>query len=104
MEATLTDYRMAHLAPSAVAAAALAFAMRVLDANRSSSTVSSLWTPTLAFYTAYTAAEVSSVVSQVADVVARATDIVDGKQQQQAKDNHGQFWPHSFQSTILSVI
>ncbi len=75
MELTLTDYRMAHVAPSLVAAAALALSMRLLHPLRAN--LRQLWTPTMAHYSAYSLEEIAPVVAQVADVVRRSSAAVD---------------------------
>jgi len=76
LELTLTDYKLAHCAPSIVAAASLAFAMRVLAHGQES--LKTLWTPTLAHYSAYSLDQIKPVVAQVADIVRKATAGVDG--------------------------
>lgn len=70
MELALVDYRMAHVAPSVLAAASLAFAMRLLDTEQTS--LIHLWTPTLHHYTAYSIEELGEAISAIGEVVALA--------------------------------
>ncbi len=50
MELALTEYRLAHIMPSKLAAAALLLAMRVVDNAKN---FSSIWTPNLEYYSGY---------------------------------------------------
>jgi len=67
MELTLVEYKMAHLKPSLIAAAALALSLKVLDHDNRP--VSELWTPTLVHYTSYKFKEISETVSKLAELV-----------------------------------
>lgn len=67
MELAMVEYRMAHVAPSVLAAASLAFAMRVLDPSGSS--MKQLWTPTLKHYTSYGLNQFKDVLILLSEVV-----------------------------------
>ena len=67
MELSVVEYKLAHVAPSVVAAASLAFAMRIL--GRKKATLVDLWTPTLEYYTSYSLADLAPVVSSLAELV-----------------------------------
>lgn len=60
MELALVEYKLCHVAPSVLAAASLAFAIRVLDPVGSS--LKELWTPTLVHYSAYKIADLLPVI------------------------------------------
>ena len=70
MELCLVEYKLAHVAPSEIAAASLAFAMRVLSPTQP---LKASWTPTLTHYTNYTAERLAPVVAQIADLVLHFT-------------------------------
>jgi len=67
MELTLTDYKMAHVKPSMIAAAALALSLKVLDNENKS--MSEIWTPTLVHYTSYSLAKISETVTKLANLI-----------------------------------
>jgi len=67
MELTLVEYKMAHLKPSLIAAAALALSLKVLDQDNKS--VSELWSPTLVHYTSYKFREISETIQKLAELV-----------------------------------
>jgi hypothetical protein len=71
MELTLVDYKMAHIKPSVVAAAALALSLKVLeDRNRTHEeepkAIGEMWNSTLVHYTTYTFDMISDSVEKLA--------------------------------------
>lgn len=64
MELVLVEYKLAHIPPSIVAAASLAFSMRVL--NPKHTPMRQLWTNTLIYYTSYTIDDLSEAISAIA--------------------------------------
>jgi len=74
MELCLVEYKMVHISPSLIAAASLAFAMRVLDPANSS--LKDLWTPTIAHYSAYRVEALYEVVAMIAEVVLATNKLI----------------------------
>ena len=68
MELTLVEYKMAHVKPSVLAAASLAFSIKVLDRDDSKS-IQEIWTPTLVHYSDYTFDAIAECVQQIANLV-----------------------------------
>ncbi|XP_068608713.1 G2/mitotic-specific cyclin-B1 [Brachionichthys hirsutus] len=66
LELTMVDYEMVHLPPSIVASAALALALKVLDAGE--------WDETLQHYMDYTAEGLIPVMAHIAKNVVKVTD------------------------------
>ncbi len=87
LELCLLEYSMAHLAPSLVAAAALAFSMRLLDSTNTP--LRHLWTRTLEHYTSYTLTEILPVVSSVAAAVSKATNLLESTEASTAGTSAG---------------
>jgi len=71
LEASITEYEMAHYSPSMMAAASLYLSLLLLEPNAQLSTC---WTPTLAHYSAYTKAQILPVVFKIAAVIKKAKD------------------------------
>jgi len=74
MELTLVDYKMAHIKPSVIAAAALALSLKVLeDRNRMEEekpkAMSEMWNSTLVHYTTYTFDMISDTVEKLAGLM-----------------------------------
>jgi len=74
MELTLVDYKMAHIKPSVIAAAALALSLKVLeDRNRmeeeTPKAISEMWNSTLVHYTTYTFDMISDTVEKLAGLM-----------------------------------
>lgn len=74
MELTLVDYKMAHIKPSVIAAAALALSLKVLeDRNRMEEekpkAISEMWNSTLVHYTTYTFDMISDTVEKLAGLM-----------------------------------
>lgn len=69
MELSLGSYSMAPVAPSQLAAAALALAMRLLDPCAE---VKDLWSRTLVHYTQYAVYELQPVILKLADLLVKA--------------------------------
>ena len=67
MELGLVEYRLAHVAPSVLAAASLALSLRLLDPNHR--TLLELWTPTLEHYSSYSIQKLAPVVQALAEIV-----------------------------------
>lgn len=66
LELTLVDYKVSHVKPSMVAAAALALSLKVLDQDEKS--IRELWTPTLKHYTTYNFDTISGTVEKLASI------------------------------------
>jgi len=72
MELTLVDYKMAHIKPSVIAAAALALSLKVLEDRNSThedektKSISEMWNSTLVHYTTYTFDMISDSVEKLA--------------------------------------
>merc|ERR1712198_394241 len=71
MELTLLEYGFAHILPSEVAAAALAFSVRALDTE--DKPLSELWNTTLQYYSQYSLEDISSTLQKVAAMVLTTT-------------------------------
>jgi len=71
LEASITEYEMAHYSPSMMAAASLYLSLLLLEPNAQLTTC---WTPTLAHYSAYTKAQILPVVFKIAAVIKKAKD------------------------------
>lgn len=71
MELTLVDYKMAHIKPSLIAAAALAVSLKVLD--RDEKNLRELWNPTLTHYTSYTFDMISDTVTKLAALMVQTS-------------------------------
>lgn len=73
MELTVVEYKMAHVKPSLVAAAALALSLKVLDKRNymrdDSRSVMELWSPTLIHYTGYSFDQISETIQKLADLL-----------------------------------
>jgi len=69
MELTLVDYKMAHIKPSIIAAAALALSLKVLDRMEEDKSIVEMWNSTLVHYTAYTFDAISETVKKLADLL-----------------------------------
>jgi len=67
MELTLLEYKMAHVLPSEIAAAALAFSLKALDDE--DKPWPELWNPTLEYYSQYQLKDIALTLQQVAFVV-----------------------------------
>merc|ERR1719187_176229 len=71
MELTLLEYEFAHVLPSEIAAAALAFSVRALDTE--DKPLSELWNTTLQYYSQYSLEDISSTLQKVAAMVLTTT-------------------------------
>lgn len=71
MELTLVEYKMIHVRPSMVAAAALALSLKVLD--QEDKTIRELWTPTLVHYTSYSLEAIAGPIKQLAGLLLATT-------------------------------
>jgi len=71
MELTLLEYGFAHILPSEVAAAALAFSVRALDTE--DKPLSELWNTTLQYYSQYSLEDISSTLQKIAAMVLTTT-------------------------------
>jgi len=71
MELTLLEYRFAHVLPSEVAAAALAFSLKALDVEERP--LSEIWNNTLEYYSQYSLEDISQLVQDVATMVLTTT-------------------------------
>lgn len=71
LEASITEYEMAHCSPSIMAAAALFLALRLLEPDV---TLATCWTDSLQHYSSYTAQQLLPVVSKMAAIVVKAKD------------------------------
>merc|ERR1719458_1916689 len=69
MELTLVDYKMAHIKPSIIAAAALALSLKVLDRMEEDKSIVEMWNSTLVHYTTYTFDAISETVKKLADLL-----------------------------------
>jgi len=69
MELTLVEYKMAHIKPSIIAAAALALSLKVLDRMEEDKSIVEMWNSTLIHYTTYTFDAISETVKQLADLM-----------------------------------
>lgn len=69
MELTLVDYKMAHIKPSIIAAAALALSLKVLDRMEENKSIVEMWNSTLVHYTTYTFDAISETVKKLADLL-----------------------------------
>jgi len=69
LESTLMEYSLAPVYGSKLAAASLCLSLLVTDPSTSVSTV---WTPTLAFYSGYSMEEVLPYVKKIANIVVKA--------------------------------
>lgn len=72
LELALVDYRMAHLKPSQVAAAACYIALSITKPSDSEESKESLWTPTLVKYSSYTYKDLKPVLALVASAIVKA--------------------------------
>jgi len=70
-ELTLLEYRFAHVLPSEVAAAALAFSLKALDVEERP--LSEIWNNTLEYYSQYSLEDISQLVQDVATMVLTTT-------------------------------
>ena len=68
MELTLMDYGFAHVAPSEIAASALAFALKTLDPEPRRG-LRHIWTPSLAYYAQYSLEDIAGSVKAMAALV-----------------------------------
>jgi len=71
MELTLLEYHFAHVAPSEIAASALAFSLKALDVE--DKPLSELWNETLRYYSQYELKDISETIQQVAHMVLTTT-------------------------------
>merc|ERR1712111_121292 len=71
MELTLLEYQFAHVLPSEIAAAALAFSLKALDVEEKP--LSELWNETLRYYSQYELKDISEIIQQVASMVLTTT-------------------------------
>lgn len=71
MELTLLEYQFAHVLPSEIAAAALAFSLKALDVEEKP--LSELWNETLRYYSQYELKDISETIQQVASMVLTTT-------------------------------
>jgi hypothetical protein len=69
MELTLVDYKMAHVKPSMIAAAALALSLKVLDRMDEDKPIAEMWNSTLVHYTTYTFDMISDTVEKIASLI-----------------------------------
>lgn len=74
MELSIIEYKMAHIPPSMLAAAALAFSLRVLDPDVENSKGSEYWTTTLAHYSSYKFDEIAPLIKDLAKLVKKVTN------------------------------
>lgn len=72
MELSLPEYSLCHVAPSKMAAAALALSLKVLEP--SSKPLASIWTPTLVHYSKYTLTDLRSIITELAGVLKKVTE------------------------------
>ncbi|CAB4068151.1 G2/mitotic-specific cyclin-B1,G2/mitotic-specific cyclin-B2,Cyclin-A3-3,G2/mitotic-specific cyclin-B,G2/mitotic-specific cyclin-2 [Lepeophtheirus salmonis] len=73
MELSIVEYKMAHIYPSMLAAAALAYSIRVFDEDEDSY-LEDLWTPTLVHYSSYTLEEILPFVKELAKLVQKVVN------------------------------
>jgi len=74
MELSIIDYYMSHIPPSMLAAAALAFSLRILDEDpENKGNTSEYWTGTLEHYSAYKWEDISSLVMELAKMTLKTT-------------------------------
>jgi len=71
MELTLLEYGFAHVLPSEIAAAALAFSLKALDVE--DKPLSELWNSTLQYYSQYQLQDFAQTLQQVASMVLTTT-------------------------------
>jgi len=71
MELTLLEYEFAHVLPSEIAAAALAFSLKALDVE--DKPLSELWNSTLQYYSQYQLQDIAQTLQQVASMVLTTT-------------------------------
>lgn len=71
MELTLLDYELVHVLPSKIAAASLAFALKVLD--QEGKTLEELWTPTIAYYSQYSLEAIKPTLRAIAGIAINTT-------------------------------
>ncbi|KAL5287806.1 CCNB2 family protein [Megaselia abdita] len=71
LELTSTDYTMATIAPSKVAAASLLLSLRLMN-KISSRTANDLWTPTLIHYSSYDVSSLQPIVKKIAELAKAA--------------------------------
>merc|ERR1712136_363267 len=71
MELTLLEYEFAHVLPSEIAAAALAFSLKALDVEEKP--LSELWNSTLQYYSQYQLQDIAQTLQQVASMVLTTT-------------------------------
>jgi len=71
MELTLLEYRFAHVLPSEIAAAALAFSLKALDVEERP--LSEIWNSTLEYYSQYSLDEIAGTIKDVSNTVLTTT-------------------------------
>jgi len=71
MELTLLEYNFAHVLPSEVAAAALAFSLKALDVD--DRPLSEIWNTTLEYYSQYSLQDISQTLKGIANMVLNTT-------------------------------
>jgi len=71
LEASITEYEMAHCSPSIMAASALFLALRLLEPDV---TLASCWNSSLQHYSSYTTQQLIPVVCKMAAIVVKAKD------------------------------
>jgi len=71
LELTILEYGLAHVLPSEIAAASLAFALRALDDE--GKPWSELWDPTLEYFSQYRLQDIAQTLQQVASMVLATT-------------------------------